>query len=121
MTSMQVFGRSSLRSFLVLLLLLASGAIERANAQSNAAAAAAQGGPTTDQLFDEAVGKADEFDAFGWPARGRFTLTPRLNKEYVEFNRRLWNKYGITYLFAPTVMMQKGSQGGNQDFTANEQ
>jgi hypothetical protein len=120
-TLMQGIGKSGLRSVLVVVLLLASGAIEHANAQSNAAAASAQGGPTTDQLFDEAVGKADEFDAFGWPARGRFTLTPRLNKEYIEFNRRLWNKYGITYLFAPTVMMQKGSQGGSQDFTANEQ
>ncbi len=78
MTLTQGIGKSGLRPVFAVLLLLAGGAIERANAQSNAAAASAQGGPTTDQLFDEAVGKADEFDAFGWPARGRFTLTPRL-------------------------------------------
>jgi len=26
--------------------------------------------------------------------------------EYVAFNRRLWNDYGITYLSAPTIMAQ---------------
>ena len=118
---MKVSVRSGLPAVLALVLFVAGGAIERANAQSRASAVSAQGGPTNDQLFDEAVGKADEFDAFGWPARGRFTLSPRLRDAYVDFNRRLWNKYGITYLYAPTVMMQKGSQGGNQDFTANEQ
>ena len=121
MASIQAFGKSGLRSLLVVVFLLASGAIEHANAQSNAAAVSASGGPTTDQLFDEAVGKVDEFDAAGWPARGRFTLTPQLTDAYVEFNRRLWNKHGIAYLFAPTIMMQRGSQGGNQNFTANEQ
>jgi hypothetical protein len=121
MASMQVVGKSGLRLLVVVVFLLASGAIEHANAQSNAAAVSASGGPTTDQLFDEAVGKVDEFDAAGWPARGRFTLTPQLTDAYVEFNRRLWNKHGIAYLFAPTIMMQRGSQGGNQNFTANEQ
>ena len=121
MASMQVVGKSGLRLLVAGVFLLASGAIEHANAQSNAAAVSASGGPTTDQLFDEAVGKVDEFDAAGWPARGRFTLTPQLTDAYVEFNRRLWNKHGIAYLFAPTIMMQRGSQGGNQNFTANEQ
>ena len=121
MASIQVFDKPVLRSLLVVVFLLASGAIERANAQSNAAAVSAQSGPSLDQLFDEAIDKADEFDAFGWPARGRFTLTPQIMDAYVEFNKRLWNKYGIAYLFAPTIMMQRGSQGGSQNFTANEQ
>ena len=121
MASIQVFSKPGLRSLLVVVFLLASGAIERANAQSNAAAVSAQSGPSLDQLFDEAIDKADEFDAFGWPAQGRITLTPQIMDVYVEFNRRLWNKYGITYLFAPTIMMQRGSQGGSQNFTANEQ
>jgi len=121
MLLMQVFGKLDLRSPLVVGLLLVSGPIEYAEAQSNAAAVSAQSGPSLNQLFDEAVEKSDEFDTFDWPAKGRVTLAPTILDAYVDFNRRLWNKYGITYLFAPTIMMQRGSQGGSQDFTANEQ
>ena len=62
MASMQVFSKPGLRSLLVGVFLLASGAIEHANAQSNAAAVSAQGGPSLDQLYDEAVEKVDEFE-----------------------------------------------------------
>lgn len=94
-------------------------------AQSSESVAASQtsanSGPSTEQLFNQAIDKADEFEAAGWPPRGRFTISPERTEAYVEFNRRLWVNYGIAYLFAPTIMMQKGSQGGGQDFTANEQ
>lgn len=118
---MRAVGRSGIQTVLAVLLVLMAGALERANAQTSAQISAAQGGPTTEQLFDQAIEKADEFDAIGWPPRGRFTPFPKFTQAYVEFNRRLWNKHGITYLFAPTLMMQKGTQGGSQDFTASEQ
>ena len=120
----RVFGRLTLQTLLAGLLVLVGWAIEQANAQSRGAVASAQGGPSLDQLFDEAIDKvdtADEFDALGWPPRGRFTLSQPLVDAYIEFNRSLWVKHGIVYLFTPTIMMQKGSQGGSQDFTANEQ
>ncbi len=124
MRQMWILSRSALQTLLAVLLFLAGGTIESANAQSNASAASAQGGPSLDQLFDEAIDKvdaADEFDELGWPPRGRLTLSQPLVDAYVEFNKRLWTKHGIAYLFTPTIMMQKGSQGGSQDFTANEQ
>ena len=121
MMSMKVFRRSGLRPVLAVLLVLAGGGVERAYAQSNGAAASAQGGLSTETLFEDAKDKVDDFDQFDWPPKGRFTLSQRATDAYVEFNRRLWNKYGILYIFMPTIMMQKGSQGGNQDFTANEQ
>ncbi len=123
-TLMQVFRRSGLQTLLAVLLVILGGGIESAYAQSNASAASAQGGPTTDQLFEEAIDKSDaeaEFEALDWPPRGRFTLSQRFLDAYVEFNKRLWTNYGIAYLYTPTVMMQQGSQGGSQDFTANEQ
>jgi hypothetical protein len=117
---MQTTRSSLLPTALAVLLVLSGGAIERAKAQSNRSVST-NSGPSVDQLFDEARQKGDEFDAAGWPPRGRFTLSPRFTKAYVDFNKRLWNDYGIFYQYTPTVMMQKGSQGGGQDFTANEQ
>ena len=97
------------RKLLGVLILLTGGAAEQAYAQSSS-------GPTTEQLLQEAEAKA----FLEWP-RGRFTLSEEFVRSYVELNRRLWEKYGIVGLVAPTIMMQKGSQGGSQDFTANEQ
>jgi len=124
MEQMRVITRSGLQALLVVLLVILGGGAETAYAQSSASAASAQGGPTTDQLFEDVIDKSDaeaEFEALDWPPRGRFTLSQRFLDAYVEFNKRLWTKYGIAYLYTPTVMMQKGSQGGSQDFTANEQ
>ncbi len=124
LAQMRVFSRPALQTWLAVLLVLVGWTIQPANAQSRGAAASAQGGPSLDQLFDAAIDKvdaADEFDALGWPPRGRFTLSQPLVDAYIEFNKDLWVKHGIVYLFTPTIMMQKGSQGGSQDFTANEQ
>ncbi len=83
------------------------------------------GGPTSEQYFDEIMARVDpedeEFDAFGWPSSGRFPQLSKHAQAYVDFNRRLWKEYGVTYALTPTLMMQKGTQGGNHDFTANEQ
>jgi hypothetical protein len=117
---MQTTRSSLLPTLLMVLLVLSGGAIERAKAQSNRSVATTSG-PSADQVFERARRKVDEFDAAGWPPRGRFTLSPRFTKAYVDFNKRLWNDYGIIYQYAPTAMMQKGSQGGGQDFTASEQ
>jgi hypothetical protein len=60
-----------------------------------------------------------EFGTFGWPPRGRVTLS--LRQAYVDFNKRLWVNYNVGYIVAPTVIMQKSSQGGTKGFTVNEQ
>jgi hypothetical protein len=120
-SSIQTATKSGLHIVLAILLLVVCGSFDPARAQNVQAVAGANSGPTTDQLFDQTIGKADEFDAAGWPARGRFTPFPALTQAYVDFNRRLWNKHGIAYMFAPTLMSQWGSQGGNQDYTASEQ
>ncbi len=117
---MQRFGRAGLGVLVALWAALAGAAVEQAEAQTSTGQAA-NSGPSTDQVFNEALEKTDEFEAFGWPPKGRFTISPEFTNDYVEFNRRLWNNYGILYVLAPTVMMQKGSQGGGQDFTSNEQ
>ena len=121
---MQAATKSGLHIVLAILLLVVCGSFDPARAQNVQAVAGANSGPTTDQLFDQTIGRveeADEFDAAGWPARGRFTPFPALTQAYVDFNRRLWNKHNIAYMFAPTLMSQWGSQGGNQDYTASEQ
>ena len=70
----------------------ACGAAERANAQTSESVAAIQGtansGPSAEQLFNEARGKADEFEAAGWPPRGRFTISPERSEAYVDFIQR---------------------------------
>lgn len=102
---------------LCLLSLVASGSAVAQTAQS----VAVNSGPSAEQVFNEARGKAEEFDALGWPPRGRFTVAPRFADALVDLNRRLWTNYSMFYLFAPTVMMQVGTQGGGNNFTASEQ
>ncbi len=63
----------------------------------------------------------DEFSTFGWPAKGRFPKRSKHAQAYVDFNRNIWNEYGLTYGLTPTIMLQKGTQGGKHSFTANEQ
>ena len=96
------------------------GGGDRALAQTNPAAVA-NSGPSIDQIFNQIQEKGDEFDALGWPPQGRFTLSPRFKQAYVDFNRRLWVKYNIGYIVAPTMIMQKSSENGSKGFTANEQ
>ncbi|MGI9570080.1 MAG: carbohydrate porin [Desulfobulbia bacterium] len=94
-------------------------------AQSTAAnQASISSGPSSRVIFDEAIDKTDaeaEFDATGWPPKGRFTVSPRATQAYVDFNKRLWTDFGMVYVLAPTAMLQKGTQGGKQDYTANGQ
>ena len=87
-------------------------------------------GPTSNTVFDEAVEKAgegvvvtpgDDFDQFGWPATGRFDPHPGLTQNYIEANRGFWDTFGMTYMYAPTIMAQAGTQGGTNDSTASYQ
>ena len=47
------------------------------------------GGPSTEQLLDELETRNAEFDSFGWPARGRYTVSPRFLEKYKGFNKKL--------------------------------
>jgi len=49
--------------------------------------------------------------------RARFPISTR----YLDFKRGLVEKHGFTYAVTPTLMLQQGTQGGDKDFTANEQ
>ena len=115
---MQRFGRAGLGVLVAQWAALAGAAVEQAEAQTSTGQAA-NSGPSTDQVFNEALEKTDEFEAFGWPPKGRFTISPEFTNDYVEFNRRLWNNYGILYVLAPTVMMQKGAEGRTSPPTNN--
>ena len=86
-----------------------------ANAQS------AQGGASTEQSLDELQSRHQEFDSFGWPPEAWFENDNTALQKYVEFNRRQWVDNGIGWLFSPTWMAQKGTQGGSKDFTSNYQ
>lgn len=112
---MPLVSKSNTSLVIALLILFSSLPVEQALAN----------GPTTEQYLEDVMERVDdeldEFDAFGWPLRGRFPKLSKPAQSYVDFNRRLWNKRGMTYGFTPTLMMQKGTQGGNHDFTANEQ
>lgn len=77
-------------------------------------------GPSVDQLVED-IQERTEFDAFGWPARGHFTPHPEALDQYVQFNRRIWEKYRFSWQFNPTLMAQFGTQGGPSDFTASYQ
>jgi len=111
--------KKTLLTTLALALILQGGG-DRALAQASSSAVS-NSGPSADQVFQQLQNKTDEFESLGWPPRGRVTLSPRLKQAYVDFNKRLWVNYNIGYIVAPTVMMQKSSQGGSEGFTANEQ
>ncbi len=85
-----------------------------------AAAQNRSGGATTEQSLQSLKDRIAEWDSFGWPPRGRFTLSQEALDHYVAFNKRLWNKHGITYMIAPTVMAQFGTQN-KKNATANYQ
>ena len=113
--------RVVLAALLIVFTMMETGAFHPALAQDSGGRAA-NSGPSTDQLFRAAREKteAGEVDD-DWPAVGRITPFPARTKAYVEFNNRLWKEYGILYIFVPTVMMQSGTQGGGEAFTAWEQ
>ncbi|MGI9371695.1 MAG: carbohydrate porin [Hyphomicrobiales bacterium] len=117
-----MFGPGKVKSLLSLMccFIASASGLGQANAQSTPAQIA-NSGPTTQQLFDEALDKASEFDATGWPPQGRTTLSQSFTDAYVEFNRQLWVDHSMFYLFAPTFMVQQSTQGGPKDFTANAQ
>ena len=63
-------------------------------------------GATVEQSVAELLERNEDFDAFGWPAKGRFTIAPEALDSYVEFNRYMWDKYRISWFYKPTVMGQ---------------
>jgi len=87
---------------------------------TNASAQGASTGASSEQSLRVLEKRIAEWDSFGWPKKGRFTVSQRALDSYVEFNKRLWNDYGITYMFAPTLMGQWGTHPG-RNFTANYQ
>jgi hypothetical protein len=44
-----------------------------------------------------------------------------VSTRYLDFKRGLVEKHGFTYGVTPTLMLQQGTQGGDNDFTSNEQ
>lgn len=78
-------------------------------------------GPSTDQQLQELTQQRLQFDSFGWPAKGHFPNNGAALKSYVDFNRRMWDEHRFTWMFAPTLMLQKGTQGGPNTQTSNYQ
>jgi hypothetical protein len=113
-------GKANFVLFFTFILCLIAYSPQQVHAQ-NAAAQAANSGPSTQQLFDQAIDKTEEFDSAGWPAKGRTTFSQKFTDDLVELNRMLWVKHNLFYLFVPTLMIQQGTQGGDKDFTANAQ
>ena len=73
----------------------------------------------TQQLVEQAEAHAEA--AWRMP-RGRLRmLGSSFYERYARFNSRLWERQRLLYLVAPTLMTQAGTQGGPDDFTANEQ
>lgn len=83
--------------------------------------AAGTTGPSTEQSLDELEKRHQEYDNFGWPPNAWFNNDSAWLKSYSEFNRKQWVENGIGWLIAPTLMMQKGSQVSDKDFTTNYQ
>lgn len=86
-----------------------------AYAQSRALA-----GPTTEQSLEDLIERNEEFDTFGWPAKGRFNPFPQALSRYKKLNRDLWNNLGFGFFFKPTIMGQASSRP-NRNWTANYQ
>jgi hypothetical protein len=84
-------------------------------------AAQSLSGPSTDQQLEELKEQRLEFDSFGWPAKGRFPNRSAALERYIEFNRRTWDEHRFSWLFAPTLMSQAGTQGGPNTQTSNYQ
>ena len=63
-------------------------------------------GPSTEQSLDELLDRQENFDSFGWPAKGRFNPFPDALQSYVDLNRTLWDDYGFAYFYKPTLMKQ---------------
>ncbi len=79
-------------------------------------------GPTSEQFLEEVIDRNDdEFATFGWPAKGHFPKLSTHAQAYVDFNRNLWNDYGLAYGITPTIMLQQSTRSGSNNFTANEQ
>ncbi|MEP1934236.1 MAG: carbohydrate porin [Hoeflea sp.] len=92
----------------------------------NAAALPAYGqstnspGATTEQSLEDLIERNEEFDTFGWPAKGRFNPFPEVLNRYEKLNRDLWNKYGFSFFLKPTVIAQASSRP-DRNWTANYQ
>jgi hypothetical protein len=91
------------------------GAVQTSLAQSSSS------GPSTDQLLDQLEEDKLEFDSFGWPAKGRFPNRSNGLQRYIDFNRRMWDDHRFSWMFAPTLMFQAGTQGGPNTQTSNYQ
>jgi hypothetical protein len=96
-------------------------AISIATASVQNATASDLSGPSTIQNLEEFEARHSEFDSFGWPPKARFGNDNPALQKYVDFNRKQWDENGIGWLVAPTLMFQQGTQGGQNDFTANYQ
>lgn len=116
---MRLRKRASLRNHLMAKLLVSIVALGAAVHPAYGQSAAASG-PTTEQSVDELIERNEEFDTFGWPAKGRFNPFPEAVSQYIKFNRDLWNNFGITYFFKPTVITQASTRS-DKNWTANYQ
>ena len=92
-----------------------------AGAAQSSLAQSSSSGPSTDQLLEQLEEEKLEFDSFGWPAKGRFPNRSETLQRYIDFNRRMWDDHRISWMFAPTLMFQAGTQGGPNTQTSNYQ
>jgi len=56
--------------------------------------------------LEELLDRQQNFDTFGWPAHGHFNPFPDALQSYVDLNRTLWDNYGFSYFYKPTLMKQ---------------
>ncbi len=80
---------------------------------TDAAAQSSKTNPDVETLIEE----TRELLADTPDGRTAFPFSSR----YLDFKRGLIEKYGFTYGITPTIMLQQGTQGGDNDFTMNEQ
>ena len=81
---------------------------------------ATSSGPSVEQSVEELLTRQEEFDSFGWPAEGRFNPFPATLEKYISLNQRLWNDFGFSYFYKPTLMTQASGRPNN-NLTTNFQ
>lgn len=109
-----------LRPALCLMTLAVAGMLVFSHTAPALAQAAGATGATVEQSVQELERRNEEFDTFGWPAKGRFNVAPDALQTYVDFNRYMWNEHGISWFYKPTLMGQFSGRPANNS-TANFQ
>ena len=77
-------------------------------------------GASATQSLERLETRGEQFESFGWPPAGRFQSLPEATQAYVDFNRKLWTDYNLSYILSPTFMTQLGTQNAD-NATANFQ